>query len=380
MAMYQNQIQEDFLSEFKLTSRAKGNSIQKSSPPDIDDVTDTAKDARSMKLDHQEFMGQFNNKEGDLDCDPCDTELQFGQQMINLGIERGIALLTNLFEKQLQHDFLRFLERVKITTGKHIYDLPKYEEELKVISSACLFFFGGGWVGLASIIATAELFDTKKVFEEAFVLGWKFMCVQHLDDNEDVTPFQLTMTMRNIGMHFALFLAVLHCGAFAEICVSFAFASKLSTILRLEEFLDSGTGVSDFYSAAEVEWLALISNVTSAAISLIILGMAPGFITAMYMAFIGIQWFFTGQYRLCLPTGSFTSKPYVFLTSEDYLNSSHQFSIWASVTFTAFCQAYYGYDGPCQYLSWLMFLSPAVKFLNLISGYFTFDMEFLKLD
>jgi len=202
--------------------------------------------------------------------------------------------LTNLLDKQLQQEFLRFLERVKITTGKHIHDLPQYEEELKVISSVCLFLFGGGWVGLASMIAAAELFDTKKVLEEAFVLSWKFMSVQHLDHNEDVTPFQLTMTMRNVGMHFALFLAVAHCGAWAEICICFAFASKLSTILRLEEFLDDGTGVPNFYSAGEVEWLSLISDITSAAISLIVLGMAPGFITAMYMALIGIQCFFTG--------------------------------------------------------------------------------------
>jgi len=378
--MYQNQLQEDVLSEFGPTSRAKGQSIQKSSPFALDDVTDSAKDAKPKKLDGKEFMGQFANDEGDFECDLCDGGISLIDDMINRGIERGTALMTSVFEKELYQDFLHFLESFKITAGKHIYDLPKYEEELKVISSFCLFFWGGCWVRLASIIATAELFDTKKVIEEALDLGWRFMCVEQLYDNGDVTPFQLTMTLRNVGMHFALLLAVLHCGAWAEICVAFAFASKLSTILRLEEFLEDGTRMPDFYSAAEVEWIALISNIACVAISLIVLGMAPGFMIAIYMALIGIQCFFTGKYQLCLPTGSFTSKPYVFLTSEDYLDTNHQFSIWASVTCSAFWQAYYSYGGPCQFLSWLMFLLPVVKLFNLISCYFTFDMGTLKLD
>jgi len=233
---------------------------------------------------------------------------------------------------------------------------------------------------LASIIATAELFDTKKVIEEALDLGWRFMRVEQLYDNGDVTPLQLTMTLRNVGMHFALLLAVLNCGAWGEMCVAFAFASKLSTIVRLEEFLNDGTRMPDFYSAAEVELIALIFNIACAAFSLIVLGMAPGFMIAIYMALIGIQCFFTGKYQLCLPTGSFTSKPYVFLTSEDYVDTNHQFSIWASVTFSAFWQAYYSYGGPCQFLSWLMFLLPVVKFFNLIGCYFTFDLGTLKLD
>jgi len=378
--MYQNQLQEDFLAEFDPTSRAKGLFIQKSSSSALDDGTDTAEDAKPKKLDHNDFMGQFENDEWGFECDLCDTGLPYVEEMMNRGIERGIALLTSVFETKLYQDFLNFLETFKITAGKHIYDLPKYEEELKVISSVCLFFYGGYWGGLASIIATVELFDSKKVLEEALELGWKFMCVGHLDDDEDVTPFQLTMTLRNVGMHFALLLAVLHCGAWAEICVAFAFASKLSTIVRLEEFLDDGTGIPDFYSAAEVEWIALISDIACAVISLTVLGMAPGFIIAMYMALIGIQCFFTGQYQLCLPTGSFTSKPYVFLTSEDYLDTNHQFSIWASVTCSAFWQAYYSYGGPGQFLSWLMFLLPAVKFFNLISCYFNFNIGTLKLD
>jgi len=380
MAMYQNQLQEDFLSEFDPTCSAKEQSIQKSSRFALDEVTATAKDVMPKKLNQKDFMRQFANDDGDFECDLCDVGIPLVEEMINCGIERGTALMTSVFDKELYRDFLRFLESFKITAEKHISDLPKYEEELKVISSVCLFFYGGCWVGLASIIAIGELFDTKKVIEEALDLGWKFMCVQHLDDNADVTPFQLTMTLRNVGMHFALLLAVLHCRAWAEICIAFAFASKLSTVVRLEEFLDDGTGIPDFYSAAEVEWIALISNIACAAISLIVLGMAPGFTIAMYMALIGIQCFFTGQYQLCLPTGSFTSKPYVFLTSEDYLDTNHQFSIWASVTCSAFWQAYYSYGLPCQFLSWLMFLLPAVKFFNLISCYFTFDMGTLKLD
>jgi len=378
--MCQNQLQEDFLSEFDPTFRAKGQSIQKSSPSVFDDDKDTAKHAKPKRLDHKDFMGQFADNEGDFGCDLCDTAAPLVYETINHGIDRGTAFLKSLFEKETHQDFHHFLESVKITAEKHIYDLPKYEDELKVISSVCLFFYGGCWGGLASIIATAELFDTKQVLEEAFELGWKFMCVQHLDDNSDVSPYQLTMTLRNVGMHFALFLAVLHSGAWAEICVAFAFASKLSTIIRLEEFLDDGAGIPDFYSAAEIDWMALISNITCAAISLIVFGMASGFIIAMYMALIAVQCFFTGQYQLCLPTGSFTSKPYVFLTSKDYLDRNHQFSIWASVTCSAFWQAYYSYDGPCQFLSWLMFLLPAVKLFNYISSYFTFNMGTLKLD
>jgi len=374
--MFQNQIQEDFLSEFDTTLSAKDKFIQKPRSFALGDFTDTTINEKPIKRDFKEFMTQFDN-EGDLDCDLCVKRLSFLEKKLNFGIEKGTAFLTCLIEKELSRDILHFLAGVEINAGHFVYNLPKYEEELTVLTSACLFFYGGSWVRLAAIIAATELFDTKQVLNEAYEVGWKFMCAEGLDDQEDVTPFQVTKAMRNVGMHFALVLSVLHCEAWAEICITFAIARKLSTIVRLEEFLDDG-GV-DLYSAAEIEWFELLSHISCAAMSLILLGVSPGLITAMYMAFVGIQCFFTGRYQLCLPTGSFTSKPYVFLTSEDYLDNKHQFSIWASVIFSGLWQAYYSYNGLCQYFSWLMFLLPAVKFFNIISSYFTFDLSTLKL-
>jgi len=130
------------LSEFGPTSKAKGQSIRKSSPFALDVVTDTANDAKPKKLDRKDFMGQFANDEGDFECNLCDGGIPFIEDMIYRGIERGTALMTNVFKKELYQDFLHFLKSLKVTAGEHICDLPKYEEELKVISSFCLFFLG----------------------------------------------------------------------------------------------------------------------------------------------------------------------------------------------------------------------------------------------
>jgi len=381
MTMYQNQVQEDLMLDFDAPLSGKGKYIQKPSSCVLDEVTEAAHSAKPMSINLDKFMMQFDDEEENFDYDFSGEGLSFLYEKLNSGFEKATVFLTSEIKKKQSQRFTHFMEGILNTAENYVYNLPQYEEELKVVTSACLFFYGGSWVGLASFIAADEIFGTKQVLSEAFGVGWKFLCAEDLDEHEDVAPCQLTDTFKNVGMQFALLLAVLYCNSWAEICVTLAFASKLTKIMQLEQYLDDGTGIrSDFNTAADVEWLSVLSFISCASISLIIFGVWPGFVVAMYMAFVGIQFHFTGSYKLCLPTGSLTSKPYVFVTSEDFLSNRHPFSIWASVAFSALWQAYYSYDSQCQYLSWLMFLLPAVKLFNLISSYFTFDISNLKFE
>lgn len=378
--MYQNQIQEDFLSDFDIPVSGKGKFFQKPCLSVHDDVRDVAKEEKTMKLNKDEFMKQFDDNEVDFDCDLCAEKQSFLYEKLSFAIEKSRDFLTSETEKQRWLDFVSFVEGVVKNVGIVVFDLPKYEEELQVVSSICIFFYGGSWVRLASLIASAEIFDTWQVLKTSYEVLYKFMCAEELDDYEDVTPTQLTETFKNIGFQVALLLSIVHCDPWAEICVTLAFATKLSPMVRLEDFFDGGKSAQDvFWTAADVEWFALLSSITCFVVSFILLGVWPRLVFATYMAFIGMQLYLRGRYRLCLPTGSFTSKPYVFLKSEDFKDSSYQFSIWVSITFSALWQAYYSYDGVCQHLSWLMFLLPAVKFFNLISSYFTYDASSLNL-
>merc|ERR1719233_330974 len=99
-------------------------------------------------------------------------------------------------------DFLDLSEDAVKTVESFIFNIPKYEEELKVVTAICLFFYGGSWVMLATFIAATELFDTKEVLERAYEVAKKFLSVEDLDAEEHVTPSQLRQTFKEVGMQF----------------------------------------------------------------------------------------------------------------------------------------------------------------------------------
>jgi len=240
-----------------------------------------------------------------------------------------------------------------------------------MLTAGCLFFYGGSWTLLASFIAAVELFDTKEELAAAYRVGEKFMSVEDFDEEDDVTPSQLMQTFKKVGMQFALMLAVLHSDAWAEICVSFAFASKLNTIVNMEVFYEEKMDLS----ASDNEWLSLISSISSTILSFIIYGVWPGLVICMYMAYIGLQFLITVPYQFGVPYGFMSC-----LTFKELLtNPNNQTTLWLCLVFTALWQAFCSYTGALEFLSWFMFLLPAVQLFNIVSGYFIVDMSSLKL-
>jgi len=386
MTQYQNQLQEDFLSDFDSSIRKEVGSLTLDFAGS-DDAADAAKSAATMKDAVEDALPINEDSEKtpltSFDDDEVDYEeyysdpLSFWYDKVNV-VSRNARDFLNIDAKKVQNIVLKeCIESAALKIMNVIYSIPKFEEELKIVSAICLFFYGGSWVRLASVIAAVEIFDTKGIFELAFEVGHKFLTVDDLDDEDDVTPSQLLDTSKSVGMHFALILAVIHCGGWAEICITFAFASKLSTILRLEEIFDDGSYEYEEFTAADADWFELLSSIAAALISLILYGIFPGVVTALYMSLVGLQFFFSGQYNLDFPAGNFTSS--LLETSEEFVNGNNKFSIWIGASFTALWQSYYSYSGSCVFLSWFMFMWPLVMTFNFLTSPFNVDMSSLKL-
>lgn len=381
MTFYQVQQQEDLLTAFDAPLSRKRELTKKQNSANLDEAVKAARDAKPVREDLKEVrMTSFDDDEMDFDEDFAGHSISFMLENIHVVRDNAKDFFQNLVEEVRKIDFPEVAEGTVRTVESFIYNIPKHEEELKVVTASCLFFYGGSWVMLASFIAAAELFDTKEVLNKAFEVGRKFLSVEDLDEEADVTPSQLRQTFKEVGMQFALMLAVLHCGAWAEICVSFAFGSKLYTIVQLEELCDD-ENTDKALTSDDSEWLALLSSAACAILSLIAYGIWPGLVVCMYMANIGLQCLMAVQYRIWLPTGSIMSHPYMTITTFEELlkKPDNQFAIWVSVTFTALWQAYYSFSGAFVLVSWLMFLLPIVHLLNLVTSYFTLDMRCLKL-
>jgi len=374
MTLYQNQnqlhqLQEDFLSDFDSRSSRKEEFSKKQSSRSFDEVANATEDAKPVEEDLKARMTSFDDDELDVSEELTGHSIWYVMQNMHVVIENAEDFCFSVVEEAQNMNFVDEFEAFMKFVENCVYSIPTYEEELKIVTAGCLFFYGGSWTVLASFLAAAELFDTKKELKAACEVGEKFMSIEDLDEEDDVTPSQLMETFKKVGLQFALMLAVLHSDAWAEICVSFAFASKLSTLVHFEELYDEPKDLSP----ADSEWLSLISSVSSTILSLIFYGIWPGLVVAMYMANIGLEYLLTVQYRFWLPIGD-------IVTFKELLTNPHnRIAIWISLTFTALWQGFYSYTGVSEFLSWLMFLLPAVQLFNLISGYFTIDLKSLKL-
>jgi len=379
MTSYQVQQQEDLdlFAAFDGHHSRKREFTRKQEPVNLDDAANAAKDAKPVKENLKEVhMKSFDDDEMDFDEEFSSHSISFIWENMDVVRDNAKDFFQNLVKEVRKMDFLDGSEVAIKTVESYLLSIPKHEEELKVVTASCLFFYGGSWAKLATFIAAAELFDTKEVLGRAYEVGMKFLSMEDLDEEEDVTPSQLRQTFKEVGMQFALMLAVLHCDAWAEICISFAFASKLFPIMQLEELCGDGNKDKGL-TAEDSEWLALLSSVACAILSLIAYGIWPGLVVCMYVAKIGLQCLRTVQYQVWLPTGSFMM---AVTTFEDLLaKPDNQFAIWVSVAFTSLWQAYYSFSGAFVLVSWLMFLLPTVHLFNLVTSYFAFDMRSLKL-
>jgi len=385
MTQYQNQfhqLQDVFLSEYDCLISRKVAPNRKADPINAKDPVDGAKLVRERNKDSMgtkqtsRLVIPYENEFDSEECELCkEVPMLPLHDKINVVLEKVAAFLTKEMEKFRIMEFVEIVDGIKSTVDDFVYKVPTYEDELWVVASACLFLYGGSWVRLAGLIAATEIFGTQEVLQTACVVGWKLMGEEILDREEDIAPENLKKTFKDLGSHFALILAVLHTNFWAEICVSFACASRLVPIIRLRENFFDITVNKD----SDVEWLAFLSYVVAASVSSTFSCFFPRLGIALYMAFVGMECLLKGKRSLCLPTGCFATTPVVVITAEDFANHNHQLSLWLSAAFTALWQSYSDYSGVCLFLSWSMFLLPAIKTLN-FSNSFSLDVSGLNLE
>jgi len=377
MTLYQNQsqltqLQEDFLANSDRLLSRKVESMKKPRPQSFDEAAEAAKEAKPEREDFKNkvSMTSFDDDELDVSEEAAGYSIGYVLDNIHVVIKNAEVFFSSVIDEAEKTDFASKTQAILRSIKNYVYSIPEHEEEFKILTAGCLFFYGGSWTLLASLMAAVELFDTKEELAAAYLIGEKFMSVEDYDKEDDVTPSQLMQTFKKVGMQFALMLAVLHSDAWAEICVSFAFASKLNTIVNMEVFYEEQMDLS----AADSEWLSLISSISSTILSFIIYGVWPGLVVCMYMAYIGLQCLMTVPYQIGVPYGFMSC-----LTFKELLtNPSNQTTLWVCIIFTALWQAYCSYTGALELLSWLMFLLPAVQLFNIISGYFIVNISSLK--
>lgn len=256
-----------------------------------------------------------------------------------------------------------------------VWEIPKYEEELKFITAAGLVCYGGSWTTLARIIAAAEIFNVMKVVEEAKKVATMFF-YEDCDCEYDVTPYEIRACFKNVGLHLALMIAIVLYPGWGEICLSIAVATKFSCLFSADELLKGMLSagdipkpeLDDYFGLVDPEWFDLFSLFACVILSLIFCGCFPQMVTAMYMAYLGVT--MTVQ---ALSTHSSFYIPFVhdseqMLSNNLWIDRSTQHYVWAFVYVMAAWQALYGYSGAFEFLSWLMLLLPTVQVHNVIYG------------
>lgn len=178
-----------------------------------------------------------------------------------------------------------------------------------------------------------------------------------------------------MALHFALMVAVVVCPSVAEICITIAFACKFSHLVSSEAFLRKilitpeipNMELEDYFGLVDPEWFDLLSLLGCSVMSVIIFGCFPRLITAMYMGYFGVC-------LLAEAAKNGTDFFIPFFTNSGALDENiwkqqtTQYYIWAFVATMAVWQAMYGYHGSLAFLSWCMFLYPAVRVYNIFFG------------
>jgi len=248
-----------------------------------------------------------------------------------------------------------------------LYHLPMHEHELQYVSSIGLMCYGGSWTYLCGFIAAVEVFDTVKVLEEACsVCSMPFTSFS--PQKQELTPMQIKQSIRAMGLQFALLLVVGMSPSIAEICIIIAFASKIICFLPMKKILQKSSSPNVCMADAGDcrrydEWLDQISFALAFILSLLISGCFPQLVVAMYMCSLGVSIFFEAYSD---PNAVFTvSHPFSAVLFDVDLRSwmleTSRYQKWGFITMMSLWQTWYGYKGLLQFLSWFIFLFPAVK-------------------
>jgi len=379
MSQYQNdlyQLQDDFFSDFDSSLSIKKAFNPKVDPMNTKYTADTLSEAKrsdEVSVGTKKASPLVIPYDEDFACDDCIHFQLFALlEKLNSIREEVAAVLIRKVENFRALDFVNIVDDIIGTVDDFVYNIPKHENELWIVTSLCLFFYGGSWGRLASLVAASEVFGTKEVVHAAYEVGRKFMGAEVLD----VAPEDLKKIFKDLGLHFGLILAVLTTDFWAEVCVTLAFASKLIPMIRLHDNIFDIKVNED----SDDVWLTFLFSVVALIISSIFLCFCPMLGSAMYLAFVGMKWFLNGKRPLCLPSGSFTTRPFVVITAEDFGNPNHQSSLWLNAAFTALWQAYHGYSGVLVFLSWSMFLLPLVNLFNFFTSPFHVHVRCLKIE
>jgi len=254
-----------------------------------------------------------------------------------------------------------------------VWEIPKYEEELKYMTAAALVCYGGSWTTLAGVFAAAEAFEIAKVAEKAKQIG---MILLSEDDESQhkVSAGEIKAWFKSAGLHIALMVSVVLYRPWAEICISFAFASKFSCLVTADNFLKKALStpatpnseLDDYFELVDPAWFDLLSSFACVIISIIIFGCFPRLVTAMYMGYLGFN--LTAK---ALSARSSFYIPFVLDSEEVFIQSmwmkkTTQYYVWAFVSVMAIWQSMYGYTGDFEFISWVMFLLPVVHIYNML--------------
>lgn len=265
------------------------------------------------------------------------------------------------------------MENVKPAIGS----LTEQESLLRTLTSAALICYGGSWAQLASIFAAVEAFGTKDVLEEAMEVFQNFITAEP-DEENDVTPRQIKETFQKLGLQVALMIAVMFSPSWAEVCIAVSFAAKLIDLIPMEDILSRALSVPDMSMTSELEewfqvvddeWFSLLSLLACNIFSLTLFGCFPAFVTAMYMGIIGLEALADSMaptLEFVVPLGDM-SVPVCSFERSDLFSKASIGYVWGLNVFMSLWQAYCGYTGTFQFLSWLMFMLPIVKVANVLS-------------
>jgi len=291
--------------------------------------------------------------------------------------EAVLALGSRVPEWLLKVDIEESAEKLVDQVEFFIEDLPIHETELKLIMSLCMICYGGSWPRLASYIAAFEVFGTEKVLDEVVLVG---RCLYNSCCNYEVTTeksvptktdgkeifARVRQTIKDAGLQIAVLLAVLHVAPWAEVCLSIAFASKISGIVRLQEVFTYTLRTNDYESSVspiEAEWSKLLSTLCCNILALVLFSVGyPSLIIAMYMAHLGLEMILCDDANktLCI-----YGIPLMFARG-DWEDKAIQNYVWATIAVMSLWQALSGYSGLLEPISWLMLLFPTVKLYNMV--------------
>jgi len=331
------------------------------------------------KLSFDDDYVDFNDDE-QLDYDLASTLYDIMESGNFLAVQEIMKdfghFVTVQADNLRQVDFATMAANGAQMTSDSLSTLSENESLLRAFTSLALICYGGSWAQLASIFAAVEAFGTKEVLEEAMDVFQCFITAEP-DEENDVKPQQIKDTFQKLGLQVALMIAVMFSPSWAEICIAVSFATKLTGLIPIEDLLSRALSAPDMSMTAELEewfqvvddeWFSLLSLLACNIFSLTLFGCFPSFVTAMYMGIIGLETLaecMSPTLEFVVPLGDM-SVPVCSFERSDLFSKDNVHYVWGLNAFMALWQAYSGFTGTFQFLSWLMFLLPVVKIISFI--------------